>query len=104
MNILLLGRGKTGSLVAEVARQRGHRVQVAGSAENAGGAAITAEKLRDVDVVIDFTSPHCVGSQIEVCVNAVKSKVVGNTGWYGKIDRFIKLVQSHGCRLVYAPN
>jgi len=44
MNILLLGRGKTGSLVAEVARQRGHRVQVAGSAENAGGAAITAEK------------------------------------------------------------
>ena len=35
MNILLLGRGKTGSQVAEVARQRGHEVQVAGAAENA---------------------------------------------------------------------
>ena len=35
MNILLLGRGKTGSLVAEVARQRGHNVQVVGAAENA---------------------------------------------------------------------
>lgn len=104
MNILLLGRGKTGSLVAEVARQRGHRVQVAGSAENAGGAAITAEKLRDIDVVIDFTAPHCVVSHIEVCVNAVKSMVVGTTGWYGEIDRFKRLVESHGSGLVYAAN
>ncbi len=36
MNILILGRGKTGSLVAEVARQRGHQVNVLGAAENAG--------------------------------------------------------------------
>jgi 4-hydroxy-tetrahydrodipicolinate reductase len=104
MNILLLGRGKTGSLVAEVARQRGHRVQVAGSAENAGGAAITAEKLRDIDVVIDFTAPHCVVSHIDVCVNAAKSMVVGTTGWYGEIDRCKRLVESHGSGLVYAAN
>jgi 4-hydroxy-tetrahydrodipicolinate reductase len=104
MNILLLGRGKTGSLVAEVARQRGHRVQVAGSAENAGGAAITAEKLRDIDVVIDFTAPHCVVSHIEVCVNAAKSMVVGTTGWYGEIERLKRLVESHGSGLVYAAN
>ena len=104
MNILLLGRGKTGSLVAEVARRRGHRVQVAGSAENAGGAAITAEKLRDVEVVIDFTAPHCVVSHIEVCVNAAKSMVVGTTGWYGERDRIKSLVESHGSGLVYAAN
>ena len=104
MNILLLGHGKTGSLVAEVARQRGHRVQVAGSAENAGGAAITAEKLRDIDVVIDFTAPRCVVSHIEVCVNAAKSMVVGTTGWYGEIDRIQRLVESHGSGLVYAAN
>jgi 4-hydroxy-tetrahydrodipicolinate reductase len=104
MNILLLGRGKTGSLVAEVARQRGHRVQVAGSAENTGGAAITAEKLRDIDVVVDFTAPHCVVSHIELCVNAGKSMVVGTTGWYGEIDRFKRLVESQGSGLVYAAN
>src|ERR1700722_8587152 len=104
MNILLLGRGKTGSLVAEVARQRGHRVQVAGSAENAGGAAITAEKLRDIELVIDFTAPHCVVSHIEVCVNAAKSMVVGTTGWSGEIERFKRVVESHGSGLVYAAN
>src|SRR6202050_2333730 len=35
MRLLILGRGKTGSLVAEVARARQHQVGTAGSAENA---------------------------------------------------------------------
>ncbi|MGB0006192.1 MAG: 4-hydroxy-tetrahydrodipicolinate reductase, partial [Candidatus Sulfotelmatobacter sp.] len=75
MNILLLGRGKTGLLVADVARRRGHHVLVAGATENAGGAALSADKLRDVDVVIDFTAPHCVASHIETCVKAGKNMV-----------------------------
>jgi 4-hydroxy-tetrahydrodipicolinate reductase len=104
MNILVLGRGKTGSLVAEVARQRGHRVQVAGTDENAGGLALITEKLRDVDVVIDFTAPQCVLVHIEACVKAGKNMIVGTTGWYGEIERIRKLVESHGTGFLYAAN
>jgi 4-hydroxy-tetrahydrodipicolinate reductase len=104
MNILLLGRGKTGSLVAEVARRRGHTVEVAGSAENAACAALTAEKLGGVDVVIDFTAPSCVVGHIEACVNACKNMVVGTTGWHGEADRIRKLVESRGTGFVYAAN
>src|ERR1700680_2380805 len=104
MNILLLGRGKTGSLVAEVAIQRRHNVQVAGAAENAGGAALTAEKLRDIAVVIDFTAPSCVVGHIETCVSAGKNMVVGTTGWHGELDRVRGLVESHGTVFVYAAN
>jgi 4-hydroxy-tetrahydrodipicolinate reductase len=104
MNILLLGRGKTGSLVAEVARQRGHDVQVAGAAENAASAALTAEKLRAVDVVIDFTAPSCVVGHIEACVAAGKNMVVGTTGWHEEVDRVRKLVESQGTGFVYAAN
>jgi 4-hydroxy-tetrahydrodipicolinate reductase len=104
MNILLLGRGKTGSLVAEAARQRGHHIHIAGSTENEKGAALTAEKLREVDVVIDFTAPHCVVGHIETCTKAGKNMVVGTTGWYGEIDRIKALVETHGTGLVYAPN
>jgi 4-hydroxy-tetrahydrodipicolinate reductase len=104
MNILLLGRGKTGSLVAEVARQRGHDVQVAGAAENAASAALTAEKLRAVDVVIDFTAPSCVVRHIEACVAAGKNMVVGTTGWHEDVDRVRKLVESQGTGFVYAAN
>jgi 4-hydroxy-tetrahydrodipicolinate reductase len=104
MNILLLGRGKTGSQVAEVARHRGHEVQVAGAAENAACAALTTEKLREVDVVIDFTAPSCVVGHIEACVAAGKNMVVGTTGWHGEMDRVRNLVETRGTGFVYAAN
>jgi 4-hydroxy-tetrahydrodipicolinate reductase len=102
--MLLLGRGKTGSLVAEVVRQHGHDVQVAGAAENAACAALTTEKLRAVDVVIDFTAPACVVGHIEACVTGGKNMVVGTTGWHGEVDRVRNLVESHGTGFVYAAN
>jgi 4-hydroxy-tetrahydrodipicolinate reductase len=104
MKLLILGRGKTGSLVAEVARQRGHDVRVAGSAENAGCEALAPERLRDIDAVIDFTTPSCVVGHIEACVSAGKNIVVGTTGWHGEVDRIRKLVESRGTGFVYAAN
>jgi 4-hydroxy-tetrahydrodipicolinate reductase len=104
MNILLLGRGKTGSLVAEVARRRGHDVQIVGAADNASCAALTPERLRAVDVVIDFTAPSCVIGHIEACVTAGKNMVVGTTGWHGEVDRIRTLVESRGTGFVYAAN
>jgi 4-hydroxy-tetrahydrodipicolinate reductase len=104
MNLLILGRGKTGSLVAEAARKRKHHVRVAGATENANGAALTAENLNDVAAVIDFTTPHCVLANIEACVKTGKNIVVGTTGWYKEISRVRNLVEQHGTGLVYAPN
>jgi 4-hydroxy-tetrahydrodipicolinate reductase len=104
MNILLLGRGKTGSLVAEIARRRGHDVQAVGAAENDACAALAAEKLRAVDAVIDFTAPSCVIGHIEACVAAGKNMVVGTTGWHGEVDRIRRVVESRGTGLVYAAN
>ena len=104
MNILLLGRGKTGSLVAEAARQRGHDLRIAGAAENAGGRSLTEEKLQGTDVIIDFTTPSCVVANIEACIKSGKNMVVGTTGWYGEMGRVRQLVESHGTGLVYAAN
>jgi 4-hydroxy-tetrahydrodipicolinate reductase len=104
MKLLILGRGKTGSLVAEVARQRGHNVRVVGAAENTACAALTADQLSDIDIVIDFTAPSCVVGHIEACISAGKNTVVGTTGWQGDLDRLRKLVESHGTGFVYAAN
>jgi 4-hydroxy-tetrahydrodipicolinate reductase len=104
MNLLLLGRGKTGSLVGELAAERKHHVRVAGAKENALAAALTAEKLHDTDAIIDFTSPHCVLANIEACVKAGKNMVVGTTGWYQEIDRVRNLVDRHGTGFLYAAN
>jgi 4-hydroxy-tetrahydrodipicolinate reductase len=104
MKLLVLGRGKTGSLVAEVARQRGHDVRVAGAEENIGCAALAPEKLSDIDAVIDFTAPSCVVAHIEACVGTGKNMVVGTTGWYGEADRIRKLVERQGAGFIYAAN
>lgn len=104
MNLLVLGRGKTGSLVAEVATGRKHQVRVAGSKENAVGGAVAPENLTEVAAVIDFTTPHCVVANIEACVKAGKNMVVGTTGWYNELERVRTLVEQHGTGLVYAAN
>lgn len=104
MNLLLLGRGKTGSLVADVAAERKHHVRIVGANENAGCAALGSKSLYDVDCVIDFTTPHSVMAHIEACVKAGKNMVVGTTGWYKEFDRVRALVEQHNTGFVYSPN
>ncbi len=104
MNLLILGRGKTGSLVAEVAAERKHHARVISSKENPTCAALTVETLQVVDTVIDFTTPHVVFAHIEACVKAGKNMVVGTTGWYKDIDQVRALVEQQKTGFLYAPN
>jgi 4-hydroxy-tetrahydrodipicolinate reductase len=104
MNILLLGRGKTGSQVAEVARHREHRVEVLCSTDNPNGSALTASRLAAVDVVVDFTTPHTVLMNIEACVNCGKNMVVGTTGWHQELPRIQALVEQRGTGFLYGSN
>jgi len=104
MNLVILGRGKTGSLVADVARERRHQVQVAGSKENSACAALTPDNLRDIGAVMDFTTPHSVLVNIEACVRAGTNMVIGTTGWYGELPRIRALVEQHHTGFVFAAN
>ena len=104
MILLILGRGKTGTLVAELARQRGHEVRVLGGAENRNAAGLTPHALRDVAVVIDFTTPQAVLENVTACVHARKNIVVGTTGWYDQLPRIREVVAQSGVGLLYASN
>jgi len=104
MNLLVLGRGKTGSLVAEVAAARGHKVRAMGSEENAGAAALSKEELAHFDCVIDFTTPTAVIPNIIACTQAGINMVVGTTGWYDKLPQVKELVQHSRSGFLYASN
>jgi 4-hydroxy-tetrahydrodipicolinate reductase len=104
MKLLIIGRGKTGSLVAEVAKERRHDVYVVGAAENIQCAALTREKLNAVDVVIDFTTPHAVVAHIEACIAARKPIVIGTTGWLAEAPRLKTLVEQNETALLYGAN
>ena len=100
----MLGRGKTGSAVAEVARARGHRVAVLGGEENAEGRALTAELLAGVDVVIDFTTPEAVVMNLRALLPLGAKVVVGTTGWYAALPEMTELAGQHGASLLYGTN
>lgn len=104
MNLLLLGCGKTGSLVAEVARERNHEIRVVDAAGNHQCSALAADKLQGVDVVIDFTTPTAVVPNIEACTRAGKNMVVGTTGWYGELPKVRQLVERSGTGFLYGAN
>ena len=104
MNLLILGRGKTGSLVAEVARARQHHVRVLGAAENPNAVALTPDSLSEIDAVIDFTTPSAVAANAEACIRAGKSIVIGTTGWYDQVPQLREKVLASKTGFLYGAN
>ena len=104
MNLLILGRGKTGSLVAEVAHGRRHNVRTLDVDENANACALTPAFLAPFDVAIDFTAPSAVITNAEACIRAGKNIVVGTTGWYDQLPRLREMVLSAKTGFLYGSN
>lgn len=103
MLMLVLGKGKTGSLVAQVAREHGHSVRVL-DRENAGASALTAPTVAQVDVVIDFTTPESAVENIRACLALGARIVVGTTGWYDRLNEMKALALRRGGALLYGTN
>lgn len=104
MRILVLGRGKTGALVAEVAKERGHEVRSLASQENQDGRGLTGDVLAQTDAVVDFTTPHAVIPNVIRCAEARVPIVVGTTGWYQHLDKVRELVKERNAAFLYGSN
>jgi 4-hydroxy-tetrahydrodipicolinate reductase len=102
--LLALGHGKTGALVADIARERGHQVRSLTSSQNRNAVWLTREHLLDFDSVIDFTTPQAVMANIEACLRERKAMIVGTTGWYGELDRIRRAVEKAGTGFVFGTN
>ncbi|MDE1162630.1 MAG: 4-hydroxy-tetrahydrodipicolinate reductase [Acidobacteriaceae bacterium] len=104
MRILVLGVGKTGKLVAEVAAEHGHSVHVLDATENKGGAALTPPFVAGFDAVIDFTTPEAVLTNMRAVLATGAKMVVGTTGWYERLQDMSQLADRRGASLLYGTN
>jgi 4-hydroxy-tetrahydrodipicolinate reductase len=104
MNVLVLGRGKTGRVVEQVAAQRGHSVRVIGEEENPNASALTAPMLAAFDAVFDFTTPQAVLANVRACLANGTRIVVGTTGWYDKLNEIRAICERRKGALVYGAN
>ena len=104
MLFLVLGKGKTGSLVAEVARERGHGVRAFDINENEHASALTAPTLAGVDAVIDFTAPEAALENMRAVLSLGGRIVVGTTGWYADLAEMKSIAHKRGGGLLYGTN
>jgi dihydrodipicolinate reductase len=104
MQFLVLGKGKTGSLVAEIAQERGHTVRALDETENVNASALTAAALTGIDAVIDFTTPEAALKNMRAVLNLSGRIVVGTTGWYAHLDEMTVLALQKGGALLYGTN
>jgi 4-hydroxy-tetrahydrodipicolinate reductase len=100
VRINLLGYGKMGHMIEEVAQKRGHTI--VNRFDDA--SEITFEKLRQADAAIEFSTPASVLDNIRKCFEAEVPVIVGTTGWHDKLQDVKHWCFEKDGTLVYASN
>lgn len=100
MKIGLIGYGKMGKEIEQIALQRGHTIPFKATSKT----DLTPELLRSADVAIEFTTPHTVLANINKCFDAGLPVVVGTTGWYEKFEEIKSKCLQNKKSLFYATN
>jgi 4-hydroxy-tetrahydrodipicolinate reductase len=105
LKIAIIGHGKMGKAVAALATERGHSIHtLVTRLENAGGRALTAERLAGTDVAIEFTRPDAAVANLERLIGLGVPTVTGTTGWTESLPKLSELVGQHGGALLHAAN
>lgn len=105
LNLALLGHGKMGRSVAQLAPARGFEVRLILTGEsNRKGAGISPENFRGIDVCFDFTTPAAAVENISRVAALGCNLVVGTTGWHDRVEEVRKTVDRCGVGMVYAAN
>jgi 4-hydroxy-tetrahydrodipicolinate reductase len=102
MKLALIGYGKMGKAIEEIAVQRGHEVVLVITRSNLPD--FTDQNVRRADVAIEFTSPHSAFENVAKCVKAGVPVICGSTGWTDRLEEAKQVAQTSGAGLLYASN
>jgi 4-hydroxy-tetrahydrodipicolinate reductase len=105
MRLLVVGHGRMGGLVEQLAPSHGFEVAgVLGAESNEGGTGATAERCRGVDVAVDFSTPEATLATVPRLAALGVSLVVGTTGWQAREAELREAVSRSGVGAVVAAN
>jgi 4-hydroxy-tetrahydrodipicolinate reductase len=100
MKIALIGYGKMGKAIEEIALNRGHEVILKCTSKN----TIEEADFTNVDVAIEFTKPELAVNHIHFCLDKNIPVVVGTTGWNNDLDSIKEKTKSINGSLLHASN
>ncbi len=98
MKIALVGYGKMGHIIDEIATKKGHEI-VARLNESP-----TLENLNDPDVVIEFSNPEVAFNNIKVCLENKIPVICGTTGWLDHKSDIEKITLDNKTAYLYGSN
>lgn len=98
MKIALVGYGRMGKIIDEIALRRGHEV-VARLKETP-----TAENLNNPDVVIEFSLPEVAFDNIKACLENKIPVICGTTGWLERKSEVEQLAVENETAFLYGSN
>ena len=98
MNIALLGYGKMGKTIEQIAIKRGHNVVLAIDKGD------TDYDITKADVAIDFSIPNVAFNNISNCINNNVPVISGTTGWLDKYEDAVALCEEKKGAFIYASN
>ena len=105
MGLAIVGYGKMGRLIEQLAPEYGFDVRAKFDARsNPRGQALSRQTLQGVDVAVEFTSPEAAPENIRRLAAMGVSSVSGTTGWFGDLPSVREAVTKSGTGLVWAPN
>lgn len=102
MKIALIGYGKMGKAIEEIAIQKGHTIALKIDLENRH--EFTADNLQKADVAIEFTGPETAAENIYSCIDAGIPVISGSTGWLSKLAEVEKYCLEKNGSFLYASN
>ncbi len=102
MNIALIGYGKMGKAIEEIALQRGHTIVL--KTDHTNREDLTADNLHLADVAIEFTGPESALDNILFCLQHQVPVVSGSTGWLKDKAQAEAACTEHNGTFLYASN
>ncbi len=102
MKIAIIGYGKMGKMIDQIATAKGHKIVLKIDRENA--QSLEEENLKKADVAIEFTRPEAAFHNISKCISSGLPVVSGTTGWLDRKAEIEALCQEHGSAFLYASN
>jgi 4-hydroxy-tetrahydrodipicolinate reductase len=102
MKIALIGYGKMGKAIEEIALSRGHQVVLKVSVDNLQDNTI--EKIKQTDAAIEFTGPESAFDNIIRCLDAGVPVISGSTGWLSRFDEARGYCRQKNGAMLYASN
>ncbi|HUQ66814.1 MAG TPA: 4-hydroxy-tetrahydrodipicolinate reductase, partial [Flavitalea sp.] len=102
MRLALIGYGKMGKAIEQIALERKHEVVLRVSIENVEDN--TVKNIKKADVAIEFTGPDSAFENVSKCMEAGIPVVCGSTGWLQHFDEAVQLCKKNQGALIYASN